>query len=430
VSTLAYDAVIFDLDGTLTDSAPGIVNSLRQALEMMQLTLPGEGIVREIFLGPPIITGLQRHYGMNEGQAFEVLRIFRDCYHERGHLENTVFPGVRALLKALSDQGAYLAIATGKPQIATEIVLRALNLWHFFDAVSGPLEEDDPLIDKAALIKRVLPEGKRAVMVGDRETDISGAKALGIASIGVSYGYGSREELIKARPDALADDPEALFSLLGVERPEPRGYFISFEGNDGAGKSTQARFLAQRLERLGYPLVLTREPGSSQVGEQIRDILLSNANTGMAPETEALLYAAARAQHVREVIQPGLKAGKVIISDRYVDSSITYQGAGRQLGTEVVRQMNAPAIGGLMPDATVFLALSPQEAQKRQHAREKDRLELAGSAFHQRVDAAYQALIAAEPDRFLVVQATGQKQDTAELVFRSVMERLRRDGIG
>jgi len=130
------------------------------------------------------------------------------------------------------------------------------------------------------------------------------------------------------------------------------------------------------------------------------------------------------------VIQPGLKAGKVIISDRYVDSSITYQGAGRQLGTEVVRQMNAPAIGGLMPDATVFLALSPQEAQKRQHAREKDRLELAGSAFHQRVDAAYQALIAAEPDRFLVVQATGQKQDTAELVFRSVMERLRRDGIG
>ena len=426
---MTYDAVIFDLDGTLTDSAPGITSSLRYALEMMQMTLPGDEIVREFFLGPPLLSGLHHYFGLEGEKAAKTVHHFRERYHERGYLENTVFPGIRELLKALRDQGCYLAIATGKPQNATEKILEALDLARYFSAVSGPLEHDDPLVSKAEMIRRVLPEGKNAVMVGDRATDLTAAKDMGIASIGVTFGYGSREEILQAQPDAVAEDPWELFSLLGVDKPVANGYFISFEGNDGAGKSTQARLLAQKLTQCGYPVLTTREPGGSPVAEQIREILLSNANTDMTAVTEALLYAAARAQHVSDVIVPGLKAGKIVISDRFVDSSIAYQGAGRALGIDKVRQMNQPAVSGVMPNATVFLALSPEDAEKRQHARTKDRLELAGTAFHQRVNSAYQEIIAADPDRFLVIQATGQKQETAEKVYKAVMERLRRDGI-
>ncbi len=425
---MRYDAVIFDLDGTLTDSAPGIIASLQHAMAQMGLEMPEEALLREHFLGPPVLTGLNKHYGMTGEMAHETVFHFRERYHESGYLDNTVYPGIRPLLKALKDKGCYLAVATGKPQEATDKVLKALDLERFFDAVSGPLPSDDPLIDKAALIGRVLPMGKHAVMIGDRMTDISGAKARGITGIAATYGYGSREELEEAGPAAMAESPEALFELLGLEKPVSSGYFISFEGNDGCGKSTQARLLAQRLVRNGHSVLLTREPGGTAVGEQVREILLSNANTGMEDVTEALLYAAARAQHVREVIRPALEAGKLVISDRFVDSSLAYQGAGRMLGVKEVGQINAPAIDGLVPDATVFLALDQEAAAFRQRKRAKDRLELEDEAFHQRVAEAYEEMIEAQPERFLVVSASGEKQQTAALVYEAVMARLIRDG--
>lgn len=426
---MKFDAVIFDLDGTLTDSAPGIVGSLRHAMDELGLEHPDEETFRRVFLGPPVIQSMSGHFGLEGERLHQAIRLFRDRYHEWGYLENTVFPGIRELLGALAAQGCYLAVATAKPLNATEMILDALDLRRFFNAVAGPREEDDPRITKAELIKRGLPEGRAAVMVGDRDTDILGAKACGIHSLAVTFGYGSREELAAVKPDLIAETTEELFVLLGVEKPAAQGYFISFEGNDGAGKSTQARLLAKRLTQCGYPVLLTREPGGSPIAEQIRQILLSNENAEMSPVTEALLYAAARAQHVEHVIKPALEAGKIVISDRFVDSSIAYQGAGRELGIDLVRQMNTPAIEGLMPQATVFLALSPEAAEQRQHAREKDRLELAGIAFHQRVNAAYQEIIAADPQRFLVIQSTGSKQETAALVYQSVMDRLNRDGI-
>ena len=425
---MKFDAVIFDLDGTLTDSAPGILASLRYAMSRMKLDMPEEARLREYFLGPPVLAGLHNCFGMTGEAAHEAVRYFRERYHESGYLDNRVFAGIRPLLKALKGAGCYLAVATGKPQGATEKILKAFDLARFFDGVSGPLESDDPLIDKASLIKRVLPAGKRAVMIGDRGTDILAARALGIAGIAVSYGYGIREELASTAPDAIAESPEALQGLLGMEIPLNEGYFISFEGSDGCGKSTQAKLLAQRLIRNGHDALLTREPGGSAVGEQIREILLSNANTGMDNTTEALLYAAARAQHVREVILPALKQGRLVISDRYVDSSLAYQGAGRELGIERVRDINAPAVAGLMPDATVFLALDQQAAAFRQRKRAKDRLELEDSAFHLRVAQAYEEIIRADPARFLVVSATGEKEQTAALVYEAVMARLIRDG--
>lgn len=425
---MKYDAVIFDLDGTLTDSAPGIIASLQHAMVQMQLEIPEEALLREHFLGPPVLTGLYRHFGLTGESANETVDYFRQSYHDSGYLNNVVYPGIRPLLRALKTAGVYLGIATGKPQVSTEMILKAFDLERFFDAVAGPLHSDDPLIDKAALIKRVLPSGKRAVMVGDRATDITGAHANGIAGIAVAYGYGSREELAGAEPDAIAEHPENLFELLGVEKPEPAGYFISFEGNDGCGKSTHARLLAQRLTQNGHDVLLTREPGGTAIGEQVRDILLSNANAGMDDTTEALLYAAARAQHVHEVIRPALESGKLVISDRFVDSSLAYQGAGRGLGVVQVRQINAPAIDGLMPDATVFLALDQQAAAYRQRKRAKDRLEMEDEAFHLRVAQAYEEIIQDEPERFLRVSAAGEKQQTAALVYEAVMARLIRDG--
>ncbi|RRG18583.1 dTMP kinase [Weissella viridescens] len=190
------------------------------------------------------------------------------------------------------------------------------------------------------------------------------------------------------------------------------GKFISFEGPDGAGKTSVLHAILDRLTPvLGEQLVITREPGGrdNQVAEAIRDLVLSPDYPAMDPWTEAMLYAAARRQHVVETIRPALADDKVIISDRYLDSSIAYQGGGRELGAKKVADLNQYATNGLQPQATIYLDLAPEVGLARIQATRQDeinRLDVEALAFHQRVNAAYHDLIAADPDRFWVIDAS------------------------
>lgn len=188
-----------------------------------------------------------------------------------------------------------------------------------------------------------------------------------------------------------------------------KGYFISFEGPDGAGKST---VLNQILTKIGSKLIpqylVTREPGGSKIAEQIRNIILDPANQKMTARTEALLYAASRSQHVEEVVRPALAAGKVVFSDRFVDSSLAYQGAGRKLGISEVKKINDFATAGLEPDLTLFFALDPAiglaRIQKLRPGHE-DRLEQEKLAFHRRVYAGYQKIEALDHKRIVAIDA-------------------------
>jgi dTMP kinase len=193
-----------------------------------------------------------------------------------------------------------------------------------------------------------------------------------------------------------------------------RGLFITFEGGDGVGKTTQAALLDEWLAARGRTVVRTREPGGTEVGVLIRDIVLHHRGE-VAARAEALLYAADRAHHVETVVKPALERGEVVIQDRYLDSSVAYQGAGRVLGRDEVRELSLWATGGLLPDLTVLLDLDHDAARDRLDADDKpfDRLESEQAAFHSRVRQEFLALAAAEPERFLVLDASRSPADLA-----------------
>lgn len=196
-----------------------------------------------------------------------------------------------------------------------------------------------------------------------------------------------------------------------------RGRFITFEGCEGSGKSTQIRLLSEKLTALGVDFIVTREPGGSDVAEQIRKIILDGKNVSMCDECEALLYAAARIQHLKEIVEPALAAGKLVICDRYVDSSLAYQGAARGLGEKYVSDINAVALSSYPPDLTVFLDISPERAFERKHGADKsDRMEQQGLEFHNRVYAGYRALLDKYP-RICAVECSGTKYETADKIF-------------
>lgn len=183
-----------------------------------------------------------------------------------------------------------------------------------------------------------------------------------------------------------------------------RGLFITFEGPDGSGKSTQIKKLKSRLEKKGLQTVLTREPGGTAISENIRKMILDVKNSEMDSLTEALLYAAARAQHVTEIILPALESNKIVICDRFMDSSIAYQGYGRKLGDQV-RIINEYAVRGLLPDITFLLLLDPRIGKGR-IKREYDRLELEQIEFHQDVYQGYLEVAKNNPNRVIMIDAT------------------------
>jgi dTMP kinase len=210
----------------------------------------------------------------------------------------------------------------------------------------------------------------------------------------------------------------------------PRGQFVSFEGSEGCGKSTQIRLLADRLKCAGHEVILTREPGGTEIGEQLRHLLqFSKVGHAMTPETELLLFTASRAQLVREVIVPALNSGAVVLADRFLDSTTVYQGVARRLDPAEVAAVNRFAVRGTLPDVTFVLDLDPTVARQRMQQRASptgapDRMESQPAAFFDAVRAGYLALARDNPDRMRLLDAADSIEHIAERIWQEVHARL------
>lgn len=231
---------------------------------------------------------------------------------------------------------------------------------------------------------------------------------------------GRQGESPRARAEASAAAP--------MQTDEPRakarrGVFVTFEGGEGAGKTTHIAFLAETLEGMGREVVRLREPGGTSIGEQLRAVVLDPANDRMADECELLIYLAARAQLVAQIIIPALDRGAVVLCDRFSDSTMAYQGFGRGLDRDLVRRANAFACQGIRPDRTILLMPpSARAGLARATCGGADRLEAAGCAFHTRVNEAFATIAAAEPDRIRTVHSASKRSETARAVFSQLTD--------
>jgi dTMP kinase len=207
------------------------------------------------------------------------------------------------------------------------------------------------------------------------------------------------------------------------------GFFISFEGPEGGGKSTQIHRLAAALAERGFSVWTTREPGGTRAGEMIRPILLGQQHNSLSPWTEALLFTAARAQLVDEVIQPRLHRGEVVLCDRFIDSTLAYQGFGRGLDLDDLQRLQAQATGGLTPDLTLLLDLPVEAGLARIPPRAQDRLDRETIAFHERVHAGYRAMAAQDEHRWRTIDASSDPDQVAGRVLEYANEALERAGV-
>ena len=202
-----------------------------------------------------------------------------------------------------------------------------------------------------------------------------------------------------------------------------RGKFVTFEGCEGAGKSRQIQFVKELFAARGVDFILTREPGGPAISEKIRAFVLDVNNAEMTAECEALLYAAARAQHVKQLILPALESGKTVLCDRYIDSSLAYQGYARGLGMDYIRAINAAAAEAL-PDVTLFLDLPPAAAFARKGGADRgDRLDVSGMEFHEKVYAGYLEVCARFPERVVRIDCSGTKEETRAKIAAALQER-------
>ena len=198
-----------------------------------------------------------------------------------------------------------------------------------------------------------------------------------------------------------------IYDIIKLEVAMEKGIFITVEGTDGSGKTTQIKKMEAYLKDKGYDVILLREPGSTRISEKIRSLILDPENTEMGDTTELLLYAAARAQLISEIIKPSVEAGKVVICDRFIDSSLAYQGYGRGINLDTIIDINRVAIDGTMPDLTIFFDISPEIAlERRKAATSTDRIEKEKMDFHMKVYYGYKSLAAKHPQRIKTVDST------------------------
>ncbi len=235
--------------------------------------------------------------------------------------------------------------------------------------------------------------------------------------------YGTRVTLWFAGLIVLLGGVQSMGAIKARQsKPRERGYFVVFEGGEGAGKTTQMEALVGWLEARGEQVVTTREPGGTAIGDRVRAILLDKSSGEMSPRAEALLYAADRAQHVAEVIRPALEQSKVVVSDRYVDSSLAYQGLARGLGLDEIMELSEWGTEGLLPDLVLYLQVDPQVGLSRID-RETDRLEAEAQDFHKRVAEGYAELARRFGDRFVVLDASGSSAEVHADVIEAFLKR-------
>lgn len=414
--------LIFDFDGTIAETGRGIMNCVAHALKRLGQPVPGEDVLRR-FIGPPLYTAFRDECGLGDEDATLAVKYYRERYESGGLFEAEIYAGITPMLKALRRRGTYVAVASAKPAKFLTRIIEHFGLTPYFEKVAGA-DPSSHSSDKAEQILAALPEGAKpgdAWMIGDRCYDVDSAHSLGMKCVAVGYGYGSEEEFARCGADRVARTVAELSEmLLDGERPE-RGRMITFEGSDGCGKSTQMKKLAGWLGERGYEVVCTREPGGCPISEGVREILLSLDSAGMSAECEALLYAAARVQHVQSVVLPALEAGKMVLCDRFLDSSIAYQAYGRELGEDFIRQINRKASELVVPDRTLLFDVSRATARERMaQGAPLDRLEREAEDFFARVARGYDAVAEAEPERVRRIDSGRSVDEVFDDVLRSI----------